>query len=450
MRKLGTVAVAGAIILAALQLVRPEIPVKPATAELQVPTEVRHILDKSCYSCHSDQLRLSWFDHIVPGYWLVRHDILTARQHLNFSTLGAELAATQKAALYEAVNMIELGAMPLPRFLLLHPEAKVTPEELTTLKAFLAPWTAAPNQLGTGTSSAVPAPVSLSTVRPELDGFPFDPTFESWNLLSTTDRGDNNTFRFVLGNEIAVKAANSGNISPWPDGASFAKATWAQEVGRDGLVFPGKFIQVELMRKDAKRYTDTEGWGWGRWRGLDLKPYGKDRRFVNECTDCHRPMRANDYVYTLPITGTRVKGTDVVNNIAAALPASLPYQPLAWNAITMYVDPQAHTMATLFGNDLAMQTVQARRAAPAAATEAPAYQAGAVLALITWAQFDDPHWFGARIPGMPQSVEFVEVAAAGRTSYRRFAGTGLTEDQSATAAAQRTSVAMGLAPAQLP
>jgi len=50
---LGNVVVAGVIILAALQLVRPEIPVKPATAELQVPPEVRRIFDKSCYSCHS-------------------------------------------------------------------------------------------------------------------------------------------------------------------------------------------------------------------------------------------------------------------------------------------------------------------------------------------------------------------------------------------------------------
>jgi len=450
MRKLGNVVVAGVIILAALQLVRPEIPVKPATAELQVPPEVRRIFDKSCYSCHSDQLRLSWFDHIVPGYWLVRHDILTARQHLNFSTLGAELAATRKAALYEAVNMIELGAMPLPRFLLLHPEAKVTPEELNTLKAFLAPWTPAPNQPAPSANSAVPAPASLSTVRPELDGFPFDSTFENWKLVSTTDRGDNNTFRFVLGNEMAVNAANSGNISPWPDGASFAKIAWQQEPGRDGLIFPGKFIQVELMRKDARRYTDTEGWGWGRWRGLDLKPYGRDRRFVYECTDCHRPMRGNDYVYTLPITDARVKGNDVVNNNAAALPASLPYQPLRWNAVTMYVDPQARTMSTLYGNETAMQTVQARRAAPTGGTEGPAYQAGAVLAIITWAQRDDPHWFGARIPGIPQSVEFVQVVAGAQTSYRRFAGTGLTEDHTATVAAQRTTFAMGLAPARLP
>ena len=105
--------------------------------------EVKRILEKDCYSCHSDQRRLSWFDQIVPGYWLVRHDILTAREHLNFSTLGAKPAAAQKAELYEAVNMIQLGAMPLPAFVKLHPEAKVTPEDLATLKANLSPWTPA-------------------------------------------------------------------------------------------------------------------------------------------------------------------------------------------------------------------------------------------------------------------------------------------------------------------
>ena len=108
----------------------------------------------------------------------------------------------------------------------------------------------------------------------------------------------------------------------------------------------------------------------GSSRGLDLKPYGRESRFFSACTDCHRPMRDNDYVYTLPITDARVKGNDVVNNSAAALPASLPYQPLAWNAITMYVDPQVRTMATLYGNDAAMQTVQARRTAQVGGTEA--------------------------------------------------------------------------------
>jgi Cytochrome P460/Haem-binding domain len=466
MRTFGKLIVAGALVFAVLQLVRPGIPAKPAMAELQAPLEVKRVLEKDCYSCHSDERRLLWFDQIVPGYWLVRHDILTAREHLNFSTLGSKPAAAQKATLYEAVNMIQLGAMPLPSFLKLHSEAKVTPDELATLKAYLAPWTPTPNQPGSApgntasktdaSSAAVPARVDLATVQPEFNGFPFDPTFESWKPISTTDRGDNNSFRFILGNEIAVKAARSGNISPWPDGASFAKVAWQQEPGPDGLMRPGKFLQVEFMLKDATRYKDTEGWGWGRWRGLDLKPYGSDAQFVNECTGCHRPVGGNDYVYTLPITAAKIGGEEVVNNRAAALPGSLPFQPLEWSAITMYVDRKAHTTATLYGNDAAMQAVQAAGASGAAPgvspVVSPAYPEGAVLALVTWAQRDDPHWFGARIPDVPQSVEFVQVTAAGTaSSYRSFAGPGLAENHpTASMMAQRSSFIAGLAPARLP
>jgi mono/diheme cytochrome c family protein len=206
MRTLGKLIVAGVIIFAVLQVVRPNIPVKPTTAEVQAPAEVKRVLEKDCYSCHSDQRRLSWFDEIVPGYWLVRHDILTAREHLNFSTLGSQPAAMQKATLYEAVNMIQLGAMPLPKFVRLHPEAKVTPDELATLKAYLAPWTSAPNPIANAQANA-PSTVSLAMVLPEPNGFTFDPSFESWTPISTTDRGDNNTFRFILGNDVAPLAA---------------------------------------------------------------------------------------------------------------------------------------------------------------------------------------------------------------------------------------------------
>jgi hypothetical protein len=152
-------------------------------------------------------------------------------------------------------------------------------------------------------------------------------------------------------------------------------------------------------------------------------------------------MRGDDYVFTLPMTTAKVSGNEVANNNAAALPASLPYQPLGWTAITMYVDPKTRTTATLYGNEVAAQ----------AASKGRAYSAGAVLALVTWAQRDDPHWFGARIPDMPRSVEFVQVADAGHTSFQRFAGAGLTQDHpTASEGAQRTSFILGLAPARLP
>lgn len=450
MKIYGKLAIGGVVAFAVLQLVRPTIPAKPATAEVVVPPNVRSILDQSCYSCHSDERRLAWFDQIVPGYWLVRHDILTAREHLNFSTLGAKPSGAQAATLYEAVNMIQLGAMPLQRFLDLHPEAKVTPEELAALKAYLAPWASAPNP--PGAAAAVPGAaqpsVSLAQVRPELNGFPFDPDFKNWKPISFTDRGDNNTFRFVLGNDIAVRAAQSGHISPWPDGSRFAKIAWQQEPGSDGLIYPGQFVQVELMLKDAHRYKNTDGWDWGRWRGADLKPYGEDAKFVNECTGCHMPLRGNDFVFTLPMTTAHLPAEEIVNNQAAALPASLPYQPLEWRAITMYVDRNAHTMSSLYGNDKAMQSVDAQ----SNASGTPAYMPGAVLALVTWEQRDDPHWFGARIPAIPQSVEFVEVPTAGQMNhYRRFAGEGMAEAHMEPAEeAERMKFILNLPPARLP
>jgi hypothetical protein len=439
MKVLGRFLILGAVVFALLQLVHPSIPAMPATAEVQAPVEVRQMLQKDCYSCHSNERKLAWFDEVEPAYWLVRKDVLTAREHLNFSTLGEKPAAAQKASLFEAVNMIQLGAMPLPRFTKLHPEARVTPEELATLKAYLAPWSQTPN-----ITAVVPpvgdvvAPIALASVSAEFNGVPFDPTFENWKLMSTTDRGDNYTFRFILGNDVAVKAVQSGNISPWPDGSRFAKIAWAQEAGMDGLLHPGKFVQVELMEKDAAKYKDTKGWGWGRWRGMDLKPYGKDAAFVTECTTCHLPVKGNDYVYTQPITAAQATREEVVNNPAAALPARLPYQPLGWNVITMYVDPKTRTTAILFGNDAAMQSVHARGAVGDAKTT---YGADAVVALVTWSQRDDPHWFGARIPSAPVSVEFVET---GR--YRKFAGSV----ESDVAAAGRMEFVLGLTPARLP
>lgn len=440
-----------ALVFAALQLVRPGIPQKPATAEVQVPPEVRTILERDCYSCHSDQRRLAWFDQVVPAYWLVRSDVLDARGHLDFSTLGSKPPAVQRATLFEAVTMMQLGTMPLPRFLALHPEAKVRPEDLEKLKAYLSPWLALPTaQAGAGAPASLTSGPRgpLHTVRPEFNGLAFDADFEGWKPLSTTERDDNHTLRFILGNATAVQAAQTGHISPWPDGARFAKVAWEQQQGPDGLVHPGKFVQVELMVKDAQLYHSTDGWGWGRWRGLDLAPYGHDTHFVSECTTCHLPVAGHDYVYTLPITAASVAGSEVVNRQAAALPASLPWQPLAWSAITMYVDPASHTTATLYGNDTALRAVRAG-ALPTSTGARPAYTDGSVLALVTWAQRDDPHWFGARIPDAPVSVEFVQAGTANR--YRRFAGAGLAEASAPESqATERASFILGLAPAQLP
>jgi hypothetical protein len=308
LRWLGRLLLVAVIVGIALQFVRPEIGNPLVTADLAAPEPVKAVLRKSCYNCHSNETRLSWFDQPAPAYWLVASDVRRARKALNFSEIGKLPAAAQKGKLYEAVNMVRLGAMPLPQYLAAHPEARVSAEDRAVLEQYLAPFAEGSTAAAVPAASAnnVQAPalvvggVTLRQILPELNGLPFEAGYQSWKPISTTDRGDNGTLRAILGNEIAVKAIAEKKVSPWPDGTAFAKVAW--QADRDGdAVKAGKFIQVEFMVKDAARYKETAGWGWGRWRGPDLKPYGKDAHFTEECVGCHLPVKGNDYVYTLPV-----------------------------------------------------------------------------------------------------------------------------------------------------
>jgi hypothetical protein len=218
--------------------------------------------------------------------------------------------------LFEAVNMIQMGAMPLPSYLKVHPDAKVTPEDLAVLRNYLGQTPAvdpakAADMAAADASAAeaeyskwVQASGPRMNVQPEFNGVGFMPDYKNWKVISNTDRFDNHTMREILGNDVAFKAIAEGHINPWPDGTVFAKVTWAQAApDGQGLVKTGKFVQTELMIKDSQKYASTDGWGWGRWRGTELKPYGKDAAFQNECTGCHEPVRKNDFVYTMPFRG---------------------------------------------------------------------------------------------------------------------------------------------------
>src|SRR5882757_6631965 len=309
MKWIAKLAALACIVFVGIQFVRPTLKNPPVTAEIQAPLEVRQILKKSCYSCHSNETALPWFDQVVPAYWLVAHDVKTARMHLNFSEIGKLPPEVQRATLFEAITQIQRGAMPLPSYLHVHPEAAITPAELAVLKAYLNPFgelpkpqaaltAASDEQFHAWTSGSTPT----TGVPPALNGVPFFPDYKNWREISTTDRGDNHTMRVITANDIAIKAIESKQVQPWPDGAVFAKIAWKQVPDSKGIVHADQFVQVEFMVKDKTKYASTAGWGWGRWKGMDLKPYGKNANFTNECVSCHTPVANNDFVYTKPLT----------------------------------------------------------------------------------------------------------------------------------------------------
>jgi len=305
---LAAIAVLGFI---AIQVVRPEIGNPPVTAELQGPPEVKQVLKNSCYNCHSNETKLSWFDQPAPAYWLVARDVKMARSRLNFSEIAKRPAAQQRGLLWEAVNQVQLGAMPLPSYVMLHPHARVSDADLAILKNYLNPPGAAlpsPDEsVKTAADEQYNKWIHASTVpmnvQPAPNGITYFPDFKNWKVVSTTDRFDNHTMRIIFGNDIAVRAIADHHINPWPNGTVFAKAAWAQQVDADGNTRTGSFLQVEFMIKDSDKYSATKGWGYARWLGMDLKPYGKDADFGKECVGCHNPVRGNDYVYTFPLAG---------------------------------------------------------------------------------------------------------------------------------------------------
>ena len=197
------------------------------------------------------------------------------------------------------MNQIQLGAMPLRLYLLGHPHAGVTAEELATLKAYLDPFKPVSGASGT---AAGEAPKHLTApASPSLNGVPFLPGYADWRVVSTTDRGDNHTLRIITGNDVAMRAIEKHQLPSWPEGAAFAKITWQAVDDGHGHVVPGKFVQVEFMEKHRVQYAGTGGWGYARFRGNELKPYGDGPHFDNECQGCHEPVRDNDYVYSLPL-----------------------------------------------------------------------------------------------------------------------------------------------------
>ena len=122
-----------------IQLIRPartNPPVdqsKTIQARTQMPAEVARIIERSCSDCHSNQTRWPWYSQIAPVSWLVARDVREAREKMNFSEWG-NYQPKKAAHLLEAMSEnVGAGAMPLPRYLRLHPEAVLTEEEKTKL-----------------------------------------------------------------------------------------------------------------------------------------------------------------------------------------------------------------------------------------------------------------------------------------------------------------------------
>lgn len=291
-----------------LQCIRPQITHPVVKGDIEAPADVKAILVRACYDCHSNETNLRWYDQIAPVYWRVANHVNDGRKHLNFSNWKDLAPADQKAKLWEAVNQIAEGAMPIKDYELVHPSAAISINDLDILKNYLSSMvsqkpadTAKINAANKQYAHWQKGALANAKLPTALNGVTYIPDYKNWETISSTERFDNGTMRVIFGNSIAVKAIHNHQINPWPNGTIFAKVAWDQVEDKDGNVTTGAFKQIEYMIKDEKKYASTAGWGWARFKTDKLVPYGKTVMFTTECVSCHKPMSNADFVFTPPI-----------------------------------------------------------------------------------------------------------------------------------------------------
>jgi hypothetical protein len=131
--------------------------------------------------------------------------------------------------------------------------------------------------------------------------------YEGWQAIAPSQTDDG--VKVIVGNPVMINAYKEGipgNGKPVPDGAMMAKLEWTKKSNTASpysVTVPGTLKSVALMEKDAKRFPDTNGWGYAQFiydaPSDTFKPQQTDPSFGKTlCHECHTRVKANDFVFT--------------------------------------------------------------------------------------------------------------------------------------------------------
>ncbi len=128
---------------AAIQLVPVNRSSPPVEAEVVAPANVRAVLRRACYDCHSNETAWPWYSRVAPVSWLVARDVREGRREVNFSDWGRYAPERKLKKLKECREQVAEGKMPPWFYVIAHRDAALSAED----QALVREWTlAAPPQ----------------------------------------------------------------------------------------------------------------------------------------------------------------------------------------------------------------------------------------------------------------------------------------------------------------
>ncbi len=138
-KKLKFVVIVIVLLLAGSQFVQPDRdnpPINPAAtieAVAMPGSDFTAVIHRACYNCHSNTTVWPWYSRIAPVSWLVADDVKEGRAHLNFSEWGLLGPDVAKTRLQDICDEVQAGDMPLWQYRLIHPEAKLSAQDVKVL-----------------------------------------------------------------------------------------------------------------------------------------------------------------------------------------------------------------------------------------------------------------------------------------------------------------------------
>jgi hypothetical protein len=107
-------------------------PVRQQHSSAPLPGDaiVRPLLEKACANCHSEQTKWPVYSYLPLVSWALEKDVSEARDHMDLSRWD-QYSVEQKRDLLARIGAeIRTREMPLPRYLMLHPEARLSDAEV--------------------------------------------------------------------------------------------------------------------------------------------------------------------------------------------------------------------------------------------------------------------------------------------------------------------------------
>ena len=93
------------------------------------------VLNRACGDCHSNGTAWPWYTQIAPLSWLMAKGVTLGRKAVNFSQWAAYSPEQRQTLLVAACNDVSGGTMPGRSWTLLHPEARLSPQDVETICA---------------------------------------------------------------------------------------------------------------------------------------------------------------------------------------------------------------------------------------------------------------------------------------------------------------------------